>query len=467
MSLETRPDQGRELPGMAVFGAQRAEDEPWLAHCFVPPNNFASLRQHRSLVVFGRSGSGKTALCRALQEQSHTNEGKPARLLVNWKPSPVKPAETAGSGWVYQQVAQVFDACAYALLQHLARYPADFRQVPEWAQSRLTWFVHNYLQGEINARLGPLLANPTENEEALQDILNAVPGDILHQDAAPDQVMAELISALRPLQLDGVWIMSDELEGWLQTDQEGLANGLKAFLSTLSLFERAGLAYKLFVPSRLEPTLSRVSGVLRRRVDAYHLRWTASELRRIVNARLALALGQPAFTLRELCQAAGLDSWLEKTGADLPREWLDQVEPLLRHYLEQPSRQPLTEDTWQEIRRQRPPRLYLGMEGRRIMVGGREISLEDIPAKGYEMLLYLYERGGQVVGKDELYFRVYRGLDYTPRSAADEMYEAPKEYDNLIDTNIWRLRQAIEPNPKEPVLLITIRGHGLRLNVRW
>jgi DNA-binding response OmpR family regulator len=83
------------------------------------------------------------------------------------------------------------------------------------------------------------------------------------------------------------------------------------------------------------------------------------------------------------------------------------------------------------------------------------------------MLRYLCRRGGEVVTKAELYYLAYRGLDYVPRSPTDEGFEGRKEYEGVVDTNLWRLRKAIEPDPSDPVLVITRRGHGVELRVRW
>lgn len=181
----------------------------------------------------------------------------------------------------------------------------------------------------------------------------------------------------------------------------------------------------------------------------------------------ALALGADRFTLADLCTAPDLTEWLRRVGAHSPREWLDQVSPLVEKYLQMPHPRPLTAKEWRAIRQRHPPRLYLDDQGRRVVVGGREIPLDRIPAKAYEMLKFLYARAGDVVSRQELYYHVYRGLDYVPRSPADPAYEAPKEYESLIDTAIWRLRQAIEPDPSNPVLLVTVRGHGVQLVVRW
>lgn len=453
--------------GLRVFESLRAEDEPWLSACFVPPPDFERLMDDHSVVIFGGTGCGKTALCQELRARSRDAGGRPIRLLVDWRPLPPTPGTTADSGWVYQQVTQILDTCAVALAWHLVRYPSDFSSVPGWARNRLIWFIHRFTQGSPALRLGPLMEGPSEGARLLHDILQTLPPDVLYDDAAPDHVAAEIISALSPMGLDSVWVMTDGLEGWAEAAEDQLTQGLKAFLSTLSLFERSGLVFKLCVSSRLEPALSRASGLLRRRVNGYQLKWDIASLQRLVEARLSLATGLARFTLKDLCDAQELAQWLETVGGASPREWLDQVRPLVEFYLSNRLSKPIDEESWKDIRRQHPPRVYLDDMRRRVVVGGREVSLEDIPAKAYEILRYLYERGGQVVSKGELYFRIYRGFKAIPRSPADDGYEAPKQYEGLIDTNLWRLRKAIEPDPSDPVLLVTVRGHGVRLAVRW
>jgi len=170
--------------------------------------------------------------------------------------------------------------------------------------------------------------------------------------------------------------------------------------------------------------------------------------------------------LEQLCTAPGLLEWLEKVGGESPREWLDQIAILAEYYARHPDASPIDEKMWRKLRLRHPPRFYLDEKRCQAIVGGRRINLEELPEKAYEILRYLYQRSGEVVSKGELYFRVYRGLDRVPRPA-DPDYEAPKDYASLIDTNIWRLRKAIEPDPKNPVLLITRRGFGVTLRVRW
>lgn len=457
----------REMPGLIAFGSLRAEDEPWLDACFVPPPEFERAAGQRSVIIFGGPGAGKTAVYRELRTRSMGASGKPTRLLVEWRPAPLPPEAQPGLPWVKRQVAQILDVCASAVARHLADFPTDYAYAPEWAQACLTWFIRRFLLGEPALRLGPLTDGPSEGAALIRRILAVSVRDVLYGDAPPEQVVAELVSALKTLGLDGIWVMSDGLEGWSETDADRLSGSLGAFLSALSVFEQPGLVYKLCVPARLEPALSQASGLARRRLDSVHIRWDTESLRRLVEQRLAFAMGREVFNLQQLCNAPGLLEWLKKVGGTLPREWLDQVTPLLRHYLAQPSPRPLDEVTWKQLRREHPPRLLLDDASRKVMVGGCEIGLETVPAKAYNMLKYLYQRGGQVVSKAELYFLAYRGLSRVPRTPDDEDYEPPTIYEGLIDTNLWRLRQAIEPDPADPVLLVTRRGHGVVLQIRW
>ena len=456
-------------PGLLAFDSLRAEDEPWLDACFAPPRYFGLMAGSRSVAVFGATGAGKTALYRALRNRCLDSDGRPVRLVADWRPAPPETDAPADSTSVREQVRYVFDACAMALLHHWASHPADFSTAPRWVQDTLTWFVHSYGQGDLRVRLGPLLEeSEPEGAALLEKLLETSPPQVLSAHAAPEPVAAKLTEALNRMGLRGVWVMTDGLEAWAEAEPERLKDTLTAFLSTLPLFERAPFSYKLLLPAQLESSLLHAAALVRHRVDGYRLEWDTPALRQLVERRLAFAFGHDPFTLGDLCAAPqALLDWLERAGGTSPREWLDQTRPLVAHYLAQRLTHPVDTETWKMLRCHHPPRVYLDEAGRQVVVGGRRIPPQALPAKGYDILAYLYRRSGQVVGKAELYFRAYRGLDRTPRSPADAEYEPPKSYEGVMDTNLWRLRQVIEPDPSDPVLMVTVRGHGVRLEIRW
>jgi hypothetical protein len=458
---------GIESPGLNAFGSLRAEDEPWLGACFVPPPEFERITGDNSVIVFGDPGSGKTALYRQLQARSQPAGSRSLRLVADWQPAPLSPTARPDLAWVKRQAMQILAACAVALARHLASSPTDYTNSSEWVQGRLIWFIRRFILGDPALRLGPLTEGSSEGAALIRAILTASVRDVLYEDASPREVINELLGALNGLGLGGLWVMTDGLEGWMEGDPGALTQELRAFLSTLELFEHAALAYKVFLPSHLKPDLSRAIGPARRRLDQYNLEWNVSLLEQVVERRTALAIEKGKLRLTDLCSAPDLLPWLEKVGGTSPREWLDQVQPLVKYYLSQHQVQAIDEGTWKQLRLRHPPRLYLDDAARRVIVGGREVSLEDLPAKAFDMLRYLYQHGGKVVSKAELYFLAYRELKQIPRSQSDKDYEPPKDYEGVVDTNLWRLRKAIEPDPSNPVLLVTKRGYGVVLQARW
>lgn len=478
--MSSLPEQTTRPPiGLAAFDTLRAEDEEWLFDCFVPPADFERMAGERSIIVFGEAGAGKTALYRALVQRVQC-VGKPTRLIVECQVAPVEIGASTGLMTLRDHIYRVFDACALALVNHLTQYPEGWSHAPTWARTTMAWFIRTFTQGDVKTRLARWFTGENSSATAILQTILEHSGEVLQPTASPDYIAAELVKALKPFGLEGIWIMVDGLEKW-QVNAERLGADLAHFLSALMLFARTHWTYKFFVPQHLESALSTATGIQRRRLDSYHLQWDVPSLQRLIEHRLALATGISGFTLSHLCATPApkktrskkvpqkqltLLDWLQAAGGTNPREWLDQVRPLVQYYLEHHLTQPLDEATWRQLRHAHPPRLYFDASKKQIIVGGRSVPLEQIPAQAYEMLCYLIEHSNQLVSKADLFFRWYQGLDRVPRKGEKEFRE-PIEYEGLIDTNLWRIRQALEPDPTDPVLLVTIKGHGVRLNVRW
>lgn len=454
---------------LTAFDKLRAEDEPWLAEVFEPPPGFDLMTGARSAVIVGGPGSGKTAVYQALIQSSVSAAGKPERLLVNWYPTPLHPGVSADSHTVQQQLIQILDACAMSLLAHIGYYPKDFGDAPDWAKETLRWFVQRNLQGDFKIRTGALAEEFNNEGRALLDALDCQPAlQVLHNNAPAELVLAELVKGLKAINLEGAWILVDGLETWSSANPEPLAAGLNAFLSALNLFERSGFAYKLLFSSTLYRTLGQASGIKRHRIDTHRLSWSMAKLKNLVEKRLSFATQGQINSLADLCDDKGLIPWLEHCGGHTPRGWLEFIRPLVAAYFEQTGEgnpQPITAKEWQNIRKRHPPLLILNEEQHQITVGWREIT--DLPVGPYTLLKYLYKRAGQICTKSELYYLAYLGLEKEPLSHKDDNWVSRKTYEGLIDTNIWRLRKAIEPIPKKPLFIVTVKGQGIRLENAW
>lgn len=454
--------------GVTAFGSLRAEDEPWLKDCFVPPADFELMGRMYSIVVFGTPGSGKSAvremLTRRCQDPSHS----PNCLIARWQPMPPVSGTVSGFQSATGQIAWVFDACAMAVLEHLAYRPESWAEAPGWTQRMLSWFVHRFVQGDLSARAGQFLESQKETKpDAVRMVLSTEPTEDLLPPHNWPLVAAELSKALTRIGLDGMWVVVDGVEPWVQTQFERITSALCAFFSTLPLFEQADFVYKAFLPAALQPHLASAAGLERHRVHPHRLTWREAQLIQMVERRLALMSGEYPFPLDKLCTANDLLSWLRRGGGDKPRAWLELIRPLVTYYASQNLDQPIGEDVWKELRLQSPPRLSIDESHRQAFVGGRIVSVEEMTSGGFRLLCYLYKNAGRIVPWDELYFRGYRGLEHTPRSSGDEGYEPPALYEHTLHSRMSDLRKAIEPDPGEPIYFNTIRGKGVILKLMW
>lgn len=91
-----------------------------------------------------------------------------------------------------------------------------------------------------------------------------------------------------------------------------------------------------------------------------------------------------------------------------------------------------------------PGALELLCDERVVMVCSRKKTLSEL---SFKLLLYLAERLDQAVSKDEIITAVW-GYNYS---------------DEVLTTQIYRLRQEIEQDPRKPRYLQTVRDYGYKL----
>jgi two-component system OmpR family response regulator len=73
-------------------------------------------------------------------------------------------------------------------------------------------------------------------------------------------------------------------------------------------------------------------------------------------------------------------------------------------------------------------------------------TLVPLTAGEYDLLAVIVERPGRVLSRDQL-LDLTRGRDAVP-------------FDRSVDVQISRLRRKLEPDPKEPQIIKTVRGGG-------
>lgn len=445
--------------GLEALGSLRAEDEPWLARCYVPPRDFLPIASWRSALVYGRDGAGKTALRLALERYWCPPGQTPSVLLVRWPLDIGVAPGLEGTALVRAYAAQVMHVVAQALLQHLSRHPEGWGQTPQWARESLTWFVRQHLQADLAHYAASLEGEVSaEGLSLLHHLSTASVPAVLRPGVPTPLVIAELVRALQAGGLEGVRITLDGLEPWVEADPTYLSRSLNAFLSTLGQFEHPRFAYTMLLPHELRSPDWAPSALARRRVDEYYLHWDRETLCTLTERRLALALGKPAFRMEDLGPAGLLLNWLSRCGADVPRGWLSTVRPFLAAYLAGGEEKvtPLTERACRTVQERHPPQLIVDTDAEQVTVGWREVV--DLTPGPWALLHHLYRHRGKVCPREALY-RAY--VEGTGGQVQEPIY--PTEYAGTLDNAILRLRKAIEPDPEHPTLIVTIRGKGYKL----
>lgn len=85
-----------------------------------------------------------------------------------------------------------------------------------------------------------------------------------------------------------------------------------------------------------------------------------------------------------------------------------------------------------------------------MLVEGIEVMLSG---KEFDMLVYLTSHPGRVFTKEQIYHRLYESASL-------------KEIDNIIYCLIRGLRKKLEPDPRHPEYIHTVRGVGYKFEVR-
>lgn len=428
-----------QTPGLSAFESLRAEFEPWLADCFVRPPQFERLAGSQALVFFGSPGSGKTALFEGLKRELIPQEAEPSRLCFEWRP--------AGLGMPEPELALVLGETAKTLVAHLARWPELWQKASGNARQTLAWFVDQHLD-----------RSDAETAATWEQVgISPKPNQYLER-ARPGQLIAQLVGGLQRIGLSDICVLVGP-DALMDASPESI-QALTDFLTILEYFQNPCLVFKLVLPESLKPAIGQAGAAVRDRLRVRRLRWSTETLEQLLLRRFALAAGQEIDDLLQVTQYKNLGLWLSRSGGLTPRGWLDQVRPLAARYLEE--KKPISLETWKELRENHPPNLWIDREKRLVTVGRR--TARGFTQIEWAILCYLEDNSDRICSRDELYHKAH--LPASGAQAAGQRFE-PIEYEGALNNALLRLREEIEPDPRDPLYIVTYRGIGVRLEHAW
>jgi DNA-binding response OmpR family regulator len=209
--------------------------------------------------------------------------------------------------------------------------------------------------------------------------------------------------------------------------------------------------YTLLIVARTQSLVKRLRAVLD--TEQYLIRWVASTAQ-------AIAIDIcPSLLIVDLPSSGGNRSTARlKRQFDVPVLAIAQSDQPLPEAVDVSLSQPYQLEHLVELieitlvehspHRIRAGSMFLDIETRRLQMNGELYQLRPI---GCEILALLMARAGDVIARDELFRRVWETEDWDSTRA--------------LDVHIAHLRRAIEPDPRNPALILTERGVGYRLQL--
>ncbi|MBE7536567.1 MAG: hypothetical protein HS124_12665 [Anaerolineales bacterium] len=438
----------------SLFTTLKAENEPWLGSVFVSLPVFERLQEEHSTILYGGPGNGKTAMLLELRRRQKENI-----FTVVWKPEPILETPATGTALAQQAIQEALQTCVENLVLE-GNLPQRLGEPSGNIASALQWFLKNHLPFEAGFYIQDQ-ANRLSQDDLqwyLKLLDQSFPPIVKEQASLKDQLRL-LLSVLRAAKYERLWLMVDGLERWAprQTGEQ-IEAALEAVLSTLVFFDLPDIAFKFFIPAPLKNILHKTSGVERHRFSEADLTWSAEALQWILEKRLECALSPKKASLDSLCDGNEFLDWLKVYGGTSPRAWLRFTAPLATTYQKHGKR--LTSAQTREFIREHPAPLRLRHERGEVWLGEKRIVSNS--ALEFRVLEYLASHTEKLASLEELYYYAYRELS-APPDKGDVAWTHPKTWRGAMDNVLMRIRQKIEPDPKNPLYLITRHGKGVEL----
>ncbi|WKZ44932.1 MAG: hypothetical protein QY302_03955 [Anaerolineales bacterium] len=445
----------KNIPSVdSLFYTLKAENEPWLGDVFVSLPIFERLQEEHSTILYGESGSGKTAVRLELTKQAGQKT-----FTAFWQPEPILETQVTGTPLAQQAIKQALQACTEILVLE-GDLPGRLGGPVAHIASALQWFLKNYLPFEAAFYIQDQTKHLSQDDLQwyLKLLEQSFPAVVKEQSSIKDQLRL-LMSVLRAAKYERLWLMVDGLERWTPRQTAGQVEALlEAVLSTLVFFDLPDVAFKFFLPAPLKNALHKTIGVERHRSDEADLIWSPDTLRKMVENRLACALSSKKVSLASLCDEGQFLNWLKEYGGASPRAWLRFTAPLIIEF--QQSGKRLTPSQTHEFIHQHPAPLRLRPERSEIWLG--EKCVANSSALEFRVLEYLVAHPEKLASLEELYYYAYKKLNSPPDKGESEW--APQEtWRGAMDNVLMRIRQKIEPDPKNQIYLVTHHGKGVEL----
>jgi hypothetical protein len=447
----------------------------------------------QSCFVFADRGCGKTAQ-RVMIERTCQPLDRDGDILAVPYINFAETVEQAGGDpaqvRLEHHIRQIVICGVQRLLQMFFQRPRYFLEILPEDRGALCWFLANYgarawspltllkqlrewqaiapevsfqdVQEALESRdirrllVPDFLARPHGQMLAL--LVETEPITILSTTSSAVHLLSAFVSLVSVSQCRALYMLVDSIDELPPTWDSPVAAAslIRPLTHNTEITEMPRIAFKFFLPTEMEPELGTV--LRGGRFPAYRLSWDGEGLFHILRARLRHFNTKGIDSLGALAEpeiSADIDERIIEYAASSPRRLIVIGRDLVERKTQADdkelliNREDLLAVLEQADRREYGtalPALRLNREQQLVVIGRREIKLPSIQ---YKVLCLLYEAEGDIKSKDDIFDEVYQVEDGVT--------------DQAIDSLIWRIRQRIERDPRNPQYLITERGEGYRL----
>jgi hypothetical protein len=318
-----------------------------------------------------------------------------------------------------------------------------------WQTGRVSKLVAAYRRAEVTPRIRFWVT-----------LADTSPGSSPTTSMSPASLLRRFVQLLQSLGIQTLIILLDGIDepSLLAQNPAAGAELIKPLLLELPLLECPGVEFKCFLPPELREVLAQTPGIRFDRLLVREIIWDTPQMATLLSTRLIAFGDGTVVAIEGLCSEPlrnHIQADIIRHANGVPRNLLRLGDALLMAHARRGTDSLLQVEDWKEAlgefysvpttgRLQAPlqPPLWLDERAKSVRIGRKNIPLTDAL---YDLFLYLYQRPGQTIPNTVL------------ESGTKLSYEN-------IRRIVSRLRKLLEPDPDNPVYLVTVPGEGLRLD---
>ena len=478
------------------FGTNEADRETFLPEYFVDTGDYETIRGDpaapRTTVVFAPRGGGKSALRVMLSSEGRPTARNSDILAVPYTRFDPIIADVQGdlrAVTVDHHLRLILKQATQTLWQALMRDAELAAAFSPEARSRFHWFCREYhpnllspwavkqnleslpdgrfdapwpeFQQAVTAgRLAALWPRHDwrgdPHKRLVVEVVDAEPAPLDVRSLSPADLWEAWLVLALDVGLQAVYVLVDRVDETARTagDVQAAVDLIAPLMANLPLMETPHSAFKFFLPRRMQSELLSRRAIRPDRLLFRQIVWDESLLRALLQERLLAYSEGSRRSLSSLCADAftlDVDEALVRYADRSPRRLLHLGELLFLARCSRPATTgvQLTQKDWDralaDLQQEYIPLLRLDRQRQQVYVGERAVKLTGLE---YRLLSCLEENKGWC-DKEKLALQVW--------DAADGVT------DQAISRLVRRVREKIEPDPANPIYLITERGSGFWL----